>query len=140
MGGVAADKEAVVTYFEDQEDAWFENDCKGNIEDYNPFDADSWPQGRKQSSGRNRSRSLLALAKLEEFAVWAVTQGYRREPTKGSYEILRLRKKGEAPVLYFRRDKGMMGGEPQHATSYGDGTTLVQQWINNRKQPKKGAL
>lgn len=34
-----------MSYFEDQEDAWFENDCKGSIEDYNPFDPDSWPRG-----------------------------------------------------------------------------------------------
>ena len=128
-----------MSYFEEQEEAWFANDCKGNIEDYNPFDADSWPKAIKQSSGRNRSRSLLALAKLEEFAAWAVTQGYRREPTKGDYEILRFRKKGEAPLLYFKREKGMMGGESQHATSYGYGTTLVQQWLNTRKQPKKEA-
>jgi hypothetical protein len=33
-----------MSYFDDQEDAWIENDCKGNIEDYNPFDPDSWPK------------------------------------------------------------------------------------------------
>jgi len=32
-----------MSYFEEQEDAWMENDCKGSPEDYDPFDADSWP-------------------------------------------------------------------------------------------------
>ena len=126
-----------MSYYDDQEDAWFENNCQGSPSDYDPFDADSWPQARKQSSCRNRSRSLLALTKLVDFAAWAVCQGYTIEPTKGKYEVLRLRKKGQSPLLYFRREKGMMGGEPEHATSYGDGTTLVQQWLNSRKQTKK---
>ena len=120
-----------MSYFEDQEDAWYANDCKGRIEDYDPFDADSWPVAQQQTVG-NRARNLLALSKLEEFAKWAVSQGYRREPTKGTYEVLRLRKKGESPVLYFKRDKG------EHATSYGEGTALVKQWINTRKHEKKG--
>ena len=119
-----------MSYFEDQEDAWFENDCQGSPSDYDPFDADSWPSA-KQETGRNRSRNLLALSKLEEFAVWAVSQGYRREPTKGTYEVLRLRKKGDSPVLFFKRDRG------EHATSYGDGTALVQLWINTRKAKKE---
>jgi hypothetical protein len=32
-----------MSYFEDQFDAWMDNDCKGSIEDYDPFDSDSWP-------------------------------------------------------------------------------------------------
>jgi len=119
-----------MSYFDEQEDAWFDNDCQGDVSDYDPFDADSWPQARSDIS-RNRSRNLLALTKLEEFALWAISQGYKREPTKGIYEVLRLRKKGESPVLYFKRDSG------KHATSYGNGTTLVQKWINTRKQAKK---
>jgi|GEM_PF-2360147 hypothetical protein len=120
-----------MSYFEDQEDAWYANDCKGNIEDYDPFDADSWPTAQQHTVG-NRSRNLLALTKLVDFAAWAVCQGYKVEPTKGTYEVLRLRRKSESPVLYFRRDKG------EHATSYGEGTALVQLWINTRKQAKKG--
>ena len=120
-----------MTYFEDQEDAWFDNDCKGRIEDYDPFDADSWPAANKQSTGGNRARNLLALTKVVDFAAWAVCQGYKVEPTKGTYEILRLRKKGENPVLFFKRNTG------EHATSYAEGTTLDQQWINTRKEKKE---
>jgi hypothetical protein len=123
-----------MTYFEDQEDAWYANNCKGNIEDYDPYDADSFGmsiEDRKNSDNGNRSRNLLALTKLVDFAAWAVSQGYRREPTKGAYEVLRLRRKGESPVLFFKRDRG------EHATSYAEGTTLVQQWINTRKEKKE---
>jgi hypothetical protein len=126
-----------MSYFDDQYDAWMANDCKSRIEDYDPFDPGNFEDADAQPSGRNRSRSLLALTKLVDFAAWAVCQGYRVEPTKGTYEVLRLRKKGEAPLLYFRRDKGSFGGEPQHATSYGEGTALVQQWLNSRKQSKE---
>ena len=57
-----------MSYFEDQYDAWMANDCKGRIEDYDPFDPGNFVESglRKaaQLSNRNRSRSLLALAKL----------------------------------------------------------------------------
>lgn len=121
-----------MTYFEDQYDAWMANDCKGRIEDCDPFDAGNFEDmDAALSVNRNRSRNLLALSKLEDFSKWADSKGYRREPTKGTYEVLRLREKGMSPVLFFKRDKG------EHATSYGDGTALVQQWINSRKQEKK---
>lgn len=121
-----------MSYFEDQEECWYENDCKGRIEDINPYDADSWPQSEPIiTSNRNRTRNLLAITKLVDFAAWAQCQGYKVEPTKGTYEVLRLRKKGESPVLYFKRDGA------QHATSYGEGTALVQLWINSRKAKKE---
>src|ERR1700685_3143254 len=109
-----------MTYFEDQEDAWFANNCKGRIEDYNPYDADTWETEKETipAANRNRTRNLLALTKLVDFAAWAQCQGYKVEPVKGTHEVLRLRKKGLSPVLYFKRDGA------QHATSYGDGTAL----------------
>jgi hypothetical protein len=123
-----------MSYFEDQYDAWMANDCKGRVEDYDPFDPGNFEDmDAVPSVNRNRSRNLLALTKLVDFAAWAVCQGYKVEPTKGSYEVLRLRKKGESPVLFFKRDKG------QHATSYGDGTALVQLWVNTRKEKKEAA-
>jgi hypothetical protein len=121
-----------MSYFEDQYDAWMANDCKGRVEDYDPFDAGNFEDmDETPVASRNRSRNLLAMTKLVDFAAWAVSHGYRREPTKGTYEVLRLRRKGESPVLYFKRDKG------EHATSYGEGTTLVQLWINTRKEKKE---
>lgn len=40
-----------MSYYDDQYDAWMENDCKGNVENYDPFDPGSWPgRGRPKSS------------------------------------------------------------------------------------------
>lgn len=128
-----------MSYFDDQEDAWFANDCKGRIEDYDPYDGDSWPQEekpRKQRAGGGRDRALLVLAKIEEFAAWAVSQGYRRETPKGTYEILRLRIQGQSPVLYFRKSATAGGGQPVHATCYGEGTKLVQRWLRERNNKR----
>ena len=33
-----------MSYFDDQEDAWMANDCKGSPDQYNPFDPTQWPQ------------------------------------------------------------------------------------------------
>jgi len=125
-----------MSYFDDQEEAWFANDCKGRIEDYDPFDPGNFVEDRprQQRVSEGRSRALLALSKIDEFAAWAITQGYTRETPKGTYEVLRLRIKGQAPLLYFKKAESASGGDPQHATSYGEGTGLVKRWINNRKQ------
>lgn len=48
-----------MSYFDDQEDAWFENDCKGNIEDYDPFDPDSWPGKRQAAPWSKEERKML---------------------------------------------------------------------------------
>ena len=126
-----------MSYFDDQEDAWFANDCKGRIEDYDPFDPGSWPEEkpRKHTAGGGRNRALLAVAKLEEFAAWAVTQGWQREATKGDYEVLRLRfpGKGKKPLLFYRKDRTAGGGEPKHLTCQSDGTALVLRWLHIRK-------
>src|ERR1700722_19973985 len=89
-----------MSYFDDQEECWLANDCKGNISDYDPYDADNWPDEKVKhtpppnkvtTTAYGRSRSMLALSKLEQFAAWAVADGFVREPTKGEYEVLRLR-------------------------------------------------
>ena len=36
-----------MSYYDEQEDAWMANDCRGRIEDYDPYDPDSWPQPKK---------------------------------------------------------------------------------------------
>ena len=77
-------------------------------------------------------RATLHLSKLDDFAAFAATRGYVREPTKGAYEILRLRRGEEPPLLYYRR-----GGD--HASipeSFGKGAKnpaagLVSAWFNS---------
>ena len=119
-----------MSYFEDQYEEWMENDCKGNLEDYgdglsyveekNPYTP---PPNKVRTSAYGRSRSLLAMSKLEEFAEWAVKDGFTREPTKGEYEVLRLRWPKMQPFIYFRRTGA------QHATSQAEGTQLVARWL-----------
>ena len=78
--------------------------------------------------GPNRDRMTLHLNKLDAFASWAATHGYKREPTKGVYEVLRLRLGANAPLLYYRHHHG------DHATSTGAATNLVDRWIRERKR------
>lgn len=129
-----------MSYFEDQEEAWFANDCKGRIEDYNPYDADSWPEGKKEytpppnkvQTTMGRSRSLLHENKIEEFAAWAIADGFDREPTKGVYEVLRLRWREKIdgrrmqPYIFFKRDRS------SHVTSQAEGTQLITRWLRSK--------
>lgn len=133
-----------MSYFDDQYDEWMANDCQGDIEDYG--DGTMYPESmlidpnkkpytpppnKVRTSAYGRSRSLLAMSKLEEFAVWAIADGFVREPTKGEYEVLRLRW-GEKingqrmqPYIFFRSDGA------QHATSQAEGTQLVARWLKS---------
>lgn len=75
----------------------------------------------------DRTRELLHRSKVEEFASWAIRQGYKRQPTKGVYEVLRLgTPEGDGPLLFYLRDTG------DHATTFGEGTRLVRRWLRGR--------
>jgi hypothetical protein len=121
-----------MSYFDDQMNAWFENDCQGSIENFPPSEPKPAPRKIKVHSNLGRSRSLLALTKLEEFAIWAVADGFTREACKGTYEVLRLRWPGHAPLIFFVRDRGA------HATSQSDGTQLVRRWLIQRNSKTSG--
>ena len=129
-----------MSYFEDQYDEWMANDCQGNLEDYG--DGTCYPESslidptkkpytpppnKVRTSAYGRSRSLLAMSKLEEFAEWAVKDGFTREPTRGEYEVLRLRWPKMQPYIFFKRDGA------QHATSQAEGTQLVARWLRSIK-------
>ncbi len=127
-----------MSYFDDQEDAWFENGCQGNPSDYDPYDPDTWdhirkpyiPSPNKVRSSAGRSRCLLALDKIEEFAAWAEMEGFNREPIKGEYEVLRLRFPKYQPYIFFKR------ANAKYATSQSEGTQLVQRWIRSRDKER----
>jgi len=72
-------------------------------------------------------RGVLHLNRLDAFAEWARALGWRREPTKGLYEVLRLRHpKVQAPIVLYART------EPtDHATVPHDGPawSLVKKFI-----------
>jgi hypothetical protein len=81
-----------------------------------------------------RNRERLHLGKLEEFATWVLANGYTREQTKSTYEVLRLRKipdlgkPKQPPLIFHKHDRG------DHATSWGAGTHLVNRWLASRRQ------
>lgn len=77
------------------------------------------------------NRQLLALSKIEEFAAWACTQGFQREPTKGVFEVLRLRYPNCRPILFFVRSRTVGGREPVHATAQTERTKLVHRWLQS---------
>ena len=75
------------------------------------------------------TRGLLHESKLEEFAAWAEERGWRREPTKGHYEVLRLSKHADGRIIFYQRDRS------RHVTIGSDqrrGYALVQRWMRER--------
>jgi hypothetical protein len=61
-----------MSYFEDQEDAWFANNCQGDISDVDPYDPDWKPKRTPivsvtpqltKSQKRNRQRKAAKLRK-----------------------------------------------------------------------------
>ena len=48
-----------MSYYDDQEEAWFANDCKGSPSDYDPFDSDSWPEDRQKFPPDKKESSLI---------------------------------------------------------------------------------
>jgi hypothetical protein len=65
-----------MSYFEDQEDAWFENGCQGDISDVDPYDPDWKPtptepivkqrtEARKARKKRNRANRAKRRAEAK---------------------------------------------------------------------------
>jgi hypothetical protein len=80
------------------------------------------------------NRSRLHLSKLNDFAAFAESRGYRREPTKGGYEILRLQRQSETPLIYFFR------GGCEHATApRGKAAELVNAWLREKRAREEEA-
>lgn len=80
------------------------------------------------------SRSHLHLSKLDEFAAWAATQGYERQPTKGVYEVLRLKGANPVPFIYYRRatsEHASIPNNPQGAWF------IVERWLRWKRQQTK---
>jgi len=73
-------------------------------------------------------RSLLHLSQLHDFVAFARGLGYVEEPTKGLYEVLRLRHR-TLPVLIYHRRTGA-----DHASAEGDGLRLVRAFLRSKKE------
>lgn len=75
-------------------------------------------------------RCTLHLKSLKAFVAWAETKGYRKEPTKGTFEILRLRHAdGGIPILFFTKIRSK-----EHVTCQRDGLKLVRRWLRERSR------
>jgi len=79
-----------------------------------------------------RDRGLLHNSRLDDFVTWAAGQDYAQEPPKGPYEVLRLKREGEPPVIYHERS-GWRHQNPQHITAHGLGLKLVRRFIQETK-------
>jgi len=76
-------------------------------------------------------RATLHLKRIDAFAEWAGMNGYRREDTRGAYEVLKLRKKGSKPLIYYTR-----AGAKEHTTATDAGARLVWRWLIARKESR----
>jgi len=72
---------------------------------------------------------MLHKSKLEDFAKWAEERGWKRQKTKGDYEVLRMKWPGEPPMIIYTKLEAK-----EHYTTYEIGDVLVRQWIRDRKQ------
>ena len=75
-----------------------------------------------------RSRNRLHKTKLADFRVWLEARGWKDEPTKDFYEVLRMSWPGEAPLLVHRKNE-----LKEHYTTWGISETLMGQWLREKK-------
>lgn len=80
-----------------------------------------------------RDRGLLAESQLEAFKAWAAERGWVEEPTKGDYEVLRLRHPSALhPAIYHQRRRSTL-----HVTSWGVGYDLARSFIDMRRAERR---
>lgn len=77
-------------------------------------------------------RATLHLSKVGEFAAWLERRGWVAVPTRGEYEVLRMRHPEQAkPLILYARDR------TDHATFGYDQASrffLVKLWLRERRQ------
>jgi hypothetical protein len=72
-------------------------------------------------------RATLHESKFAAFVSFAEGLGYVSEATKGTYEVIRLRKGDQPPLIFHQRNR------TRHATiSSGEAMRLVRQFIRER--------
>lgn len=79
------------------------------------------------------NRCKLHLTKLDAFAEFMAESGWRREPTKGFYEVLRLVKEGDTPMIFYAR-----GTAREHATvQYGAQASAVRRFLRAVREARE---
>lgn len=80
-------------------------------------------------------RALLHLSKLDAFAEWMARDGWTREPTKGAYEVLRLTKPGEVPLVFYSRERAREHATVQSGSQYGYVRRFIRASRTARQEP-----
>lgn len=75
-----------------------------------------------------RSRCLLHLSKVSDFAAFCRSQGWSDAEAKGDYEILRMVKDGDEPVIVHAK-----AGAKEHATTWGRSAQLFNRWRREKR-------
>lgn len=73
------------------------------------------------------SRNRLAVTKLNDFVDYCVALGWESRPTKGHYEVARL-KRGKQITIVYARSKNDAGSDLTHLTLDRVGDVLFWQW------------
>ncbi len=78
----------------------------------------------------SRSRCLLHRTRLKAFQAFCEERGWVAEPTKGIYEVLRMRHPEEiAPMIVYRRIE-----IKEHLTVYGTGVKLAIEFVHQKRR------
>lgn len=81
-------------------------------------------------------RSTLHVSKLDDFAAWAESQGFTREPTRGTWERLRLHHpKRRHPLIVYERIGSQGGGKLVHLTVLDRDRDVVRRYLRERGTP-----
>lgn len=74
-----------------------------------------------------RSRCLLHLNKLDTFKVFCASRGWRDEPIKGPYEVLRMTRTGSSPLIVYARNRAT-----EHVTVAGVALEMARAFLRER--------
>ena len=73
-----------------------------------------------------RSRCLLHKNKLAEFQAWCEERGWKAEPMRGDYQVLRMRhERTREPMIVYTKNIA-----PEHLVVYGVGLQLARAFLN----------
>lgn len=76
-----------------------------------------------------RSRSLLHLTKLAAFKAFCASRGWREEPIKGPYEVLRMTRAGSPTLIVYTRNTAT-----EHCTVHGIALEMTRAFLRERSR------
>jgi hypothetical protein len=70
-----------------------------------------------------RDRGLLHFSQVDALTEWAAKRGWKQEPTKADFEVLRLRN-GKQCAIFHRKSLAK-----EHLTVWGDSERLAREFV-----------